>query len=132
MSDYSPDISLISETWCNDDISMAMLNIDSYYKDPELRKDREDTFNGIGGGLLVYVRIGLLVKPINNTDNHFNQFLQFEVLSNDDIDTSNNLVITLVYRPPSSNEANMSELLQIIKIVRQKLIIHRGFKFSLD
>ena len=44
LSDYSPDILLISETWCNDDISMAMLNIDGYYIDPDLRKDREDTF----------------------------------------------------------------------------------------
>ena len=37
-----------------------------YYLEPNLRYDRCDTQFGIGGGLLVYVRNGLHVLPIDN------------------------------------------------------------------
>ena len=50
---------LICESWCNADISNAMLNMDGYFIEPDLRMDRRDTINGIGGGLLVYVKEGL-------------------------------------------------------------------------
>jgi len=59
-----------------------MLQIDGYHLNEELRLDRKDTTNGIGGGLLVYSKNSINIKALNNT-NDFNQFCQFEVASND-------------------------------------------------
>ena len=50
--DHSPDIVLLTETWCNTTISDAALSLPSYQLETDLRKDRNDTTNGIGGGLL--------------------------------------------------------------------------------
>ena len=72
--------------------------------------DRRDTINGIDGGLLVYVKEGLLIKPVElNCD--FNQFAQFEVMNIDD--KSANLNITLIYRPPGSNIVKHWRTMQI-------------------
>ena len=64
INDSDPDVILITETWCSEEISNAMLNIPEYFIEPELRLDRTDTMNGVGGGLLVYVKDSLIVKPI--------------------------------------------------------------------
>jgi exonuclease III len=52
--DLNPDIILLTETWCNDKIPDAALSLEGYRLETELRKDRTDTGNGVGGGLLVY------------------------------------------------------------------------------
>ena len=44
----------------------------------ELRVDRMDTANGIGGGIIVYIRDGLVVRP-ETVENNFNQFCKFQV-----------------------------------------------------
>ena len=51
------DIILVSETWCNKDIPNTLLDIPGYFIDPDLRSDRLDTINGIGGGLIIYCKI---------------------------------------------------------------------------
>jgi hypothetical protein len=56
---------LVTESWCNGNVTSAYLSVPGYDLQPELRKDRADTANGIGGGLLVYVRNGLTVLPID-------------------------------------------------------------------
>ena len=122
--EHCPDIVLITETWCNKETNMAVLNINGYNIDPELRQDREDTLNGIGGGLLVYFKDGLLINP-RNVANNFNQFLQFEVTSEDDV----NLNITLVYRPPSSNDENTEELCKLLESTDTNSIIIGDFNF---
>ena len=43
------DLILVTETWCNSDISDTALNIPGYFFDPEMRFDRTDTTKGIGG-----------------------------------------------------------------------------------
>ena len=100
---------LITETWLNKDSSTAMLNIEGYYIEPDLRMDRSDTMNGIGGGLIVYIKNGLIVKPLP-VENSFNQFVQFDVVNNDDICAARSLNITLIYRPLSSRDENTDEL----------------------
>jgi hypothetical protein len=52
--DLEPDIILLTETWCNSTIENAALTIENYKLETDLRNDRCDTANGIGGGLLVY------------------------------------------------------------------------------
>ena len=49
-----PDLILIIESWCSEDISDAFLSIPGYELQTNLRVDREDTAGGRGGGLLVY------------------------------------------------------------------------------
>ena len=112
LNDYDPDLVLITETWCNNDITNAMLSIAGYFIDPDLRVDRNDTLNGIGGGLMVYVKNSLIVKPVNQ-ESAFNMFTQFEIICKDDIRSS--LVITLVYRPPSAPLENTNELCKLLE-----------------
>ena len=40
VSDKKPDIVCVTETWANDKISNAMLNINGYNIEPDLRIDR--------------------------------------------------------------------------------------------
>ena len=54
----NPDIILLTETWCNDQITDMFLRIPGYELQTDLRRDREDTRNGIGGDLLVYTKAG--------------------------------------------------------------------------
>ena len=50
---------LLTETWCNGSINNAALSLPGYQLETVLRKDRENTANGIGGGLLVYKSNGV-------------------------------------------------------------------------
>ena len=70
--EYEPDLILICETWCNTEITNAMLSLQGYNIENELRKDRCDTNNGIGGGLLVYAKEGMIIRP-RSVENDFNQ-----------------------------------------------------------
>ena len=51
-----PNVICICETWTNDSILNAYLSIEDY--SILCRKDRNDTDQGKGGGLLVYVKTG--------------------------------------------------------------------------
>lgn len=76
----------------------------------ELRKDRSDTQNGIGGGLLVYSRERLDILPSDQYNNDFNQYCNFK------ISTSNSFVnIVLVYRPPNCSRENSEKLIKLIE-----------------
>ena len=123
--EHSPDLAIITETWCNKETSMAVLNFNGYHIDLKLRQDRTDTLNGIGGGLLVYLYDGLLIWP-RNVANNFNQFLKFEVSSGDN---NLNLNIKLVYRPPSSNDENTEELCKLLESTDTNSIIIGVFNF---
>ncbi len=57
----NPDIIMITESWCNSDVSDAFLLIDGYELQLDLRADREDPAQGRGGGLLVYAKSGMKV-----------------------------------------------------------------------
>jgi hypothetical protein len=76
----SPDVILIVETWAHQGIKTALLNIPGYKIDKDLRRDRCDTNQGVGGGLLVYVRARLSVLTLDNHDRiDFNQYCRFGV-----------------------------------------------------
>ena len=51
-AELSSDLILICESWCREDISDAFLQLPGYELIPDLRKDRSDTVNGVGGGYL--------------------------------------------------------------------------------
>ena len=108
--DNKPELILVTETWCNENIPDSLLNIPNYYIEPKLRCDRNDTVNGIGGGLLVFVRNGLTVLPIDDNSD-FNQYCKFKVLDQK-LDT--NFYITLAYRSPNSTTENNDKLCDVI------------------
>lgn len=60
-----PDLILVTESWCNSDISDAYLNIDGYELQLDLRMDRSDTAQGRGGGLLVYTKNGVKILKLD-------------------------------------------------------------------
>jgi len=106
-SDTKPDLILLTESWCHSGISDAFLSIPGFQLQPELRVDRKDTANGIGGGLLVYSRDGLDILPCDKVLK-FDQYVKFSVTNCGLTNT-----IFLVHRPPSS--ADMDGLTNIIK-----------------
>ena len=118
--DQSPDIILLTETWCNTTIPDAALGINGYQLETELRIDRTDTTNGIGGGLIVYSKLGLKISRCDKYDmNKFNQFCCFKLTTKGEP-----LTIILVYRPPGSGYENSEELCKIMRnLDRQSIII---------
>ena len=125
VSDHEPDLILVTESWCSNNISNSEISIDNYFIEPSLRLDRTDTLNGIGGGLLVYVRNGLKVLPIDNQST-FNQYCNFNVLcDNNEVDFN----VTLVYRSPNSTQENNRLLNDIILNSPQNDLIVGDFNF---
>ena len=97
-----------------------MINIDNYFIDEELRVDRNDTLRGIGGGLLVYVRKDVCVRPIIDDKCIFNQFCKFDVLREGNNQPLN---VTLCYRSPNTNAENTLELAKIITSSKKNTLI---------
>ena len=65
-NDKNPDIILITESWTNNNVTDNVLYLTNYDLISELRNDRTDTADGRGGGLLVYVKKGLQILPVDN------------------------------------------------------------------
>ena len=59
-----PDIIMLSETWTNENVTNAELCFNGYIL--QSRKDRQDTLNGRGGGVILYTREGLTCCPIES------------------------------------------------------------------
>ena len=83
-----PNIILINETWTHKGITNAYFHIKGY--ELSARKDRTDTEDGRVGGLLVYSKIGMIVRE-RNTE-------------------TKALAINLVYRSPNSTTENNEQL----------------------
>ena len=119
VADLEPDIILLTETWCNSSIPDAALSIPLYEIATDLRRDRTDTTNGVGGGLLVYVKTGVKILPCDKfSDYEFNQFCSFKV------DTKGSpLNIVLIYRPPTSGNQNIDNLCDLLKNLDRNSIV---------
>lgn len=118
-----PDLILVTESWCNSNISDNVLKISNYELVSELRKDRHDTTNGIGGGLLVYSRKGLEVLPCDKYNN-FNQYVSFKVSCNNSI-----INVFLVYRPPNCLKENCDKLIEILENAPNNSILIGDFNY---
>ena len=108
-SENQPDLILICESWCNSNISNVNLCIEGYELQQDLRCDRTDTANGIGGGLVVYSRNGLEVLSCDIVSD-YNQYCKFMLKSE-----SETCFFYLIYRPPSSGEENFNKLCDLLK-----------------
>ena len=83
-NDLSPDIILITESWCNAEITNAFLDVPGYELKTDLRRDRSDTRLGVGGGLLVYGKPGVKILPDNDCSHEFNQYCRFDLTNRTD------------------------------------------------
>jgi hypothetical protein len=120
--DEKPHLVLINETWLNDNVCNAMLNVSDYYIDNDLRIDRSDTRNGIGGGLIVYARNDIVIKAEKNACN-FNQHCMFQVMNKN----SSPLNVVLLYRSPNSEPENNLDLIKLIEQTKLKTFIYGDF-----
>jgi hypothetical protein len=73
----------------------------------EERQDREDTTNGIGGCLAIYVKEKYITLPYTH---NFNQYASLKIKSK-----GAPLNFALIYRPPSSGNDKMAELSSLDK-----------------
>jgi hypothetical protein len=113
---------MICEAWTNTEITNAELSIEGYNLEVELRRDREDTLNGIGGGLIIYTKKGLVIRKNSKFDSiKFNQFCALTIMAKDP------LHILLVYRPPNSGTQNTDELCSILDRAGENTIIIGDF-----
>ena len=127
INDHNPDVILVTETWCNENTTNAMLSMPGYSIEPDLRVDRRDTLNGIGGGVMVYAKDGLIIKPIP-VENDYNMFVRFKIISSESKD-DRDLTVTLVYRPPRANTENNKELYKLFDNCRDNNIFIGDFNF---
>jgi len=99
------------------------LAIENYKIETDLRRDRSDTANGIGGGLLVYSKQDIRVLPDDrHQHSKFNQFCSFNIATK-----SENLSVILIYRPPSSGQDNTAELCEILRGIDKNTVIIGDF-----
>ena len=115
--DLLPDIIVICETWCNSTTNQASLEILNYSIIQDLRTDRQDTANGIGGGLIVYARNGLGVLPCDKTMD-FNQYSKFSVDCEGE-----KFFIYLIYRPPSAGPASKEQLCRLLEAAEKNCVL---------
>jgi hypothetical protein len=121
LNDIKPDIVLLCETWCNAGTDTAFLNIDGYTFQSDLRLDRNDTANGIGGGLAVYTVNGLDILACDRAID-FNQYCKFKLeLKNE------TLYFYLVYRPPTAGNQSKDQISEIFRTVERNSILIGDF-----
>jgi len=119
--ELNPDIILVTETWARPELPDAFFSLPGYKLQTDLRKDREDTANGVGGGLIVYTRTGLVILPFD-TQCNFHQHCSFSVKSGSDI-----LNIILLYRPPTSGPNSVLDLEHLINSAPKETVIFGDF-----
>ena len=108
VNEINPHVIMLTETWLNPGINNAAVSIGGYEIVPDLRCDRQETTGGVGGGLLVYVKEGLVVVP-RMTKSDFNQHCSFTLKTKNE-----SLDFILVYRPPSSGAENLNKLCELL------------------
>ena len=62
VNERKPSIVCVTESWLKSVVADHELKLDGY--ELRIRRDRQDTTDGIGGGILVWARKGLVATPI--------------------------------------------------------------------
>jgi hypothetical protein len=121
LKDEKPDIVLLSETWCNTNVTNAFLNIAGYNFQTELRNDRCDTANGVGGGLAVYTTNGLTILSCDKASD-FNQYCKFKLVNGCDV-----VYFYLIYRPPSSGQDSKDKICELFRSAEKNSVFIGDF-----
>ena len=107
----------MTETWAHEEINNAHFTLDGYEIQPDLRKDREDTAQGRGGGILVYTRVGLSVIKLDNVCN-FTQYCSFKL---------NDVTFYLIYRSPNAPQESIDNLATLLRTTNKNSIFIGDF-----
>ena len=89
-----------------------------------MRKDRVDTAHGIGGGLIVYIKIGLTVLE-HELNSDFNQYNSFKLYSND----GGHVKFVTVYKSPNSDNENIDKLCELVQTMDNNTFMIGDFNF---
>ena len=93
-----PDIICVTESWTNSNVADAELKIPGY--ELMARRDRVDTKHGIGGGILIWTRVGLQVRELTAKElEDFNQAVGLTIKVEDTEGKPVPLDIYVIYRP---------------------------------
>jgi Endonuclease/Exonuclease/phosphatase family. len=112
-----PDIICICESWAHPEVSDNELSIMNYTI--VNRKNRGDIRGGRGGGLLVYVKDGLVTET-RDTNTTFNEVIALTIRNT----LNQKLHIYLMYRSPNSDLENNSELNRtILRVPANSLLV---------
>ena len=116
--DLNPDIIAITESWTHVEITKEMLKLNGY--DLIGRRDRSDTLNGRGGGILVYSRLPHVYEQLPNRS---------EQVIHTTVSTQNNVDIQLhfFYRSPNSTTENNEEIIKYLENIPQNSILIGDF-----
>jgi Reverse transcriptase (RNA-dependent DNA polymerase)/Endonuclease-reverse transcriptase len=119
--DLRPDIVLLSETWCNTNITNEFLNVSGYTFQTDLRMDRTDTANGIGGGLAIYTVNGLNILACDQVSD-FNQYCKFKIERAGEV-----VYFYLMYRPPSGGQISKEQISELFRLAEKKSVFIGDF-----
>lgn len=113
VTSIAPDIMIITETWLNDSITSSELEMLSYRV--AARKDRIDTHNGRGGGVLILANERLQCKEIHtNTP----QVCGISV---------NDVSLYAVYHSPNASDSDRDTLTEFLSNVQSHAIVVGDF-----
>ena len=119
-----PDVIAITESWTHPGIPNSYLNIPNY--NIASRHDRNDTHNGRGGGILIYVKDELQTAEVAN-QSPFNQYACIQI----PISTNQILTFCVVYRSPNSTSNNNQLLIEALQTVKNPAIVVGDFNYPL-
>ena len=114
-----PDIVAIVETWMNEDILDAEVQIPNYKI--VARKDRIDTAGGRGGGILIYAKTNL--KCFTKETSQICESTQIVRVR------VNDYLLTAVYKSPSQSKCDNLKLFDFLKNVPSNSVIIGDFNF---
>ena len=117
----NPHIIAITETWTNSNIDNSFLEIDGYSL--LIRRDREDTTDGRGGGILVYTKSELSCHEVA-TPGDIIQTVSLQINL-----ASDKLNVYIVYRSPNSSQENNAKINDFISHVEQNAVIVGDFNY---
>ena len=119
IEESKPQIIAITESWTHKDMVESELNLDGY----EIinRKDREDTVDGRGGGVLLYSNLTNISTTKLQTN--FHQILAVKLTYRNEVDVN----LHLVYRSPNSSDSNNDSLLTHISTLPENTVLLGDF-----
>ena len=118
----NPDVIILTESWTHENIAESYLKIDDY--ELIVRKNREDTKKGRGGGILVYVKTGILAWELETDD-----FIQRGGIALGGEGGDPELIIHVVYRSPNSPSENNDKLMKWMKSLKGRFVVLGDFNY---
>ena len=114
-ADLKPEVIAVTETWTNSSICDSFITIPGYKL--TVRKDRSDTSDGRGGGILLYIKSNITCHEITVPENLI-QVAAARINS-----SKNNLDIHVIYRSPNSSTENNTNINNYIRNISENSII---------